>query len=72
MTAAEEFRARLEELDRQRRAPMPTVEQIVAWRDADLILAPRLRAICPGVPLHHIHAVLSALHSTQHVDGSQL
>ncbi|MFD7093363.1 DUF6085 family protein [Streptomyces xanthophaeus] len=69
MTTAEDLAARLAELDRLRTAPLPTAEQTTAWGAEDRALVPRIRAIQPGVPAHHVLAVLTALRAIRHLEA---
>ncbi|KOV07488.1 hypothetical protein [Streptomyces sp. XY533] len=61
--------ARLAELEGIRTAPLPTAEQTTAWGIEDRALIPRIRAITPGVPAHHVLAVLTALRAIRHMEA---
>ncbi|MFE2323611.1 hypothetical protein ACFXD5_06755 [Streptomyces sp. NPDC059385] len=69
MTPAEELATRLAYLEQQRTAPLPTVEQTTAWGEEDRAMVPRIRSIVPGVPAHHVFAVLTALRAIQHLEN---
>ncbi|MBY8341850.1 hypothetical protein JYK17_17620 [Streptomyces sp. KC 17012] len=51
-------------------ADRPTPEQIAGWNAADREMAERIRVALPGVPLHHVYAVLRALRARQSVDAA--
>lgn len=51
-------------------ADQTTPEQHAEQADADRELARRLHAVRPGVPLHHVFAVLQALRAVQVVDAA--
>ncbi|MFJ3289952.1 hypothetical protein ACIPMW_32290 [Streptomyces sp. NPDC086669] len=46
----------------------PTPEQIAEWNTADKEMAQKVRAVLPGVPLHHAYAVLQAARTFQRLD----
>ncbi|MFJ7269377.1 hypothetical protein ACIQV3_22495 [Streptomyces sp. NPDC099050] len=65
LTPAEEHADLVErfiELQKQMAAPLPTAEELAAWAAEDRAMVPKVRAIRPGVPAHHVFAVLQALH----------
>lgn len=58
---AADLAARLDALKARMARPQPSPEQIAAWDAEDQALIPRIRAVMPGVPAHHVLAVLQAL-----------
>ncbi len=52
-------------------APLPTPEELAAWGAADKAMAARIHRARPGVPLHHVYAVLETLRVIERVDAAK-
>lgn len=68
---ADELAGRLAGLQRAMAAPLPTPEDVTAGNAADRAEAERLHRLRPGVPLHHVYAVLQAKRSADRIDAAK-
>lgn len=59
---------RLEWLKARFAEPLPSAEELAAGVAEDRALVPRIRAVRPGVPAHHVLAVLETLRTIRHYD----
>lgn len=64
-------RLELEGLQRAMAAPMPSAEELAAGRAEDRAMAERIHRARPGVPLHHVFAVLESLRVAQRLDAAK-
>jgi hypothetical protein len=58
-------------LQRAMAAPLPDPEVLAAGTAEDRAMADRIHKVRPGVPLHHVFAVLEALRVVQRVDAAK-
>lgn len=65
-----EMAARLEGLQRAMAAPQPSPEELAAGRAEDRTMAERIHRTRPGVPLHHVFAVLETLRVIQRTESA--
>ena len=59
-------------LQRAMAAPLPDPEVLAAGTAEDRAMADRIHKVRPGVPLHHVFAVLEALRVVQRVDAAKV
>jgi hypothetical protein len=64
-------RLELEGLQRAMAAPLPSAEELAAGRAADRAMAERIHRARPGVPLHHVFAVLESLRTVLRLDAAR-
>jgi addiction module HigA family antidote len=64
-------RLELEGLQRAMAAPLPGAEELAAGRAADRAMAERIHRARPGVPLHHVFAVLESLRTVRRLDAAK-
>lgn len=67
----DDYSRQLAGLQRAMAAPLPTPEELAAWSAADKAMAARIHRARPGVPLHHVYAVLETLRVVQRVDAAR-
>lgn len=68
---ADELQARFEGLKRAMAAPLPTPEEVAAGNAEDRVEAERLHRARPGVPLHHVYAVLQAKRAADRIEAAK-
>lgn len=63
---------RLAGLKRAMAAPLPSPEELAAWKAEDRTMADRIHKGLPGVPLHHVFGVLEALRVVRRIDAAKV
>ena len=58
-------------IQRAMAAPLPSPEELAAWSAEDKAMAARIHRDRPGVPLHHVYAVLETLRVVQRMDAAK-
>lgn len=61
---------RLAAVQRAMAAPLPSPAELAAWAAEDKAMAERIHQVRPGVPLHHVYAVLESLRAVLLVDAA--
>lgn len=61
----DKLKAKLADIQARAFAPLPSGEEIAEWDAADKETASKIRAARPGIPLHHVYAVLQTLRVVQ-------